>query len=1126
MTKLTWKKHVRVEENSRTVYNIGDIKPKKKKFKLKLPRNFSASMNISKDEAPKIIRFITLKLDFDLLDKLLDNGNFVRRYLTLIHLEIIVGCGLISGFLPEVKKLFQKATKMEKFEDLKVTDAFYFDLIGRKKKNIADFDGLLLITIIRQGDSEVLKFALENLSEEIKIGKAQVRDGDMAYSVWAKFRNMQDLTPEDKLAEAIPKNKAFDSYFEIETPLTALLKNRESLKSVEKGSKDCMLTLLLKHGANPLEHTNQAFKVAARIGLSEQIDIMLKFIRPKTNSIATNKLFSETVKEIYNSCLAYGATENQTEVIDYVRRKIEKKNKRKSKHPKKTQPDTPRIGKNIEDAVRKLMLSGVQEHCSFRYRLLNGVFNLMNLKFHIEQEAAKRFKEHDDGLLIFASTSSMLGLTRNRWKRSRSSNLSVNETVDYNVAFETLRNKKKRGLGAQLNRLMNVNLVANNLQIENVAGSRQSTVSYASSKTGSNWGRKKILVKPSILHKWLLYTLQKNDYNGEKVSFVLLNLGLKQFIGKGSRSKRNRKDSDVGSSWDMESQADSTYGDDEPEDDKYDAISEKSDSDASFDFSKKKKLRRKSTLADVANFFKDVKANVTSKISSKKITSKDKVLLLSAASEFGSKNVLNELLELIAPELSGSLMKCCYLATVGEKTETQGLLLSRITKEVYQILHPTNKKAPLDLLRAQTSLQSSRSLRGDHVSLSVSGILQAFEDYKLEVIAVQELSKKKQDLQKRHRVMKGNYNDNEGFLKSTRKSISAAGASARRKSGEIFDLVVAKFKPSKSKNKARTLGRKRKTQRKSLFTRGKRKNKNEKYIQGKIDSATLGIKARNNKGSKKNKIQEKLYANKKALQGKGKRSLDRDPLEQLEEAFSEFLLSLLDVSCTYASFGCAKNVLKVESTNKEESKDMIVNALKVQVGKHQKVTKDGERVFAGLIGLLKDFVPEKDLNLPQIARDVLEAGSKHDLPNITNLTKIINNLSKVYSKKFLTLQDLLQVLVFSTKENSAWDHWPEVVELVFENLAREERGNIEDIHKMIKTKKLKGKLSTPVVKAVKYICSNCDDNTSAKNNEQNEGRKRRKSSIGGMINSVQRSLSRRGSRSSRGSMSKKNGKRH
>lgn len=259
-------------------------KEKKKKYKKKLVvcPNYEPGMSMSQGDAMKLIRYITVKLDFDLLHEVLGDKKFYRSYLTIKHLEIIMGKGLISGEVKNVKKMFKKATNIEQFQELCVSNAYINDLVERRKKNFSErkqYSTLTIMTIIRQGDHETLQFALENLSPDIKLGEVMAQDGDMVFSAWARTRNVKELSPEERLMEAAPKTKIFDTYFEIETPLSAVLKNRESLIEVSATDKESILHLLLKKEADPLENRYHVFKVAARYNLLKEIKAMLSHVK-------------------------------------------------------------------------------------------------------------------------------------------------------------------------------------------------------------------------------------------------------------------------------------------------------------------------------------------------------------------------------------------------------------------------------------------------------------------------------------------------------------------------------------------------------------------------------------------------------------------------------------------------------------------------------------------------------------------------------------------------------------------------------------------------------------------------------------------------------------------------------
>lgn len=1109
-SRITWKEHVAIENNPNSVYNINDFKRPKKKFRLKLPRGYSPGDNVSKEEAKKIIRFATMKLDWELLSHLLADRRFVKTHLSLQQVEIIVGRALISGHTKHVKKFFKKASALDKYKGLSVTDAFFDDLVARKKKSISKYNGLVLMTVIRQGDHEAVKFCLEHLSPEINLHEVKVQDGDMTYSIWARHREFHELTPAEKLAEVIPKEKIFDSYFEQETPLTAVLRNRESMQSVSSTEKESMLQLLLRHGANPFAENYQCFKVAAKLGLGDEINIMLKHMKPTSNNPKARQNFSKHLKDIYTNMLAYSATENQKVIMFFVYLKVDKV--KKARNDKTTNNRKLQIGTYIENAVQKLVRHGASEHCSFRYRILNGIFNLMRLKNKIETDEAKKIREKESSALEFPKTEPepKKDNSLNDWKKSATSSLRVNEVVDYNAAFkELIADTSLKGMGAVYNRAFNINLATQMLNVVDGGSSVRSGRSYSTTSTLSRSGRskKRTLVKPNMMYKWLLYILQKNDYNGEKMGLVLFKLGLRPYIGKPPKKKKNSGSgqSENGSAWGMESTADSVIEDDAED---ADAISEKTDGSEGAGWglgSRKpsKTKRRRSTLTDVALFFKEFAHNVNNKIKNKdKISSKEKVLILEAAAEFGSHVIMQELLLLIAPELNSTLLKCCYLATIGEKAVTQKLLVDRVTKEVEKVLkcddsdeddEPKKGRLTKSVLNISTKSIRNRS------NATIESYLAAFSDYRDKVEAINDLNRKKDALKNRNKLRVG---QSKSAFSSTRKSISAIGNSARRLSQGAVDYVKSKFgkKPSTSAPKQKNTEKMwRRTFRKSFSqsTRGRKKKNDlkEKLKKGKSHT-TLAL----NRPTGANELHKRALNNKKnEFNAKGKKSLFGSA-ENLENVMADFLVGLVRAACLYGSFDCAENTLQNPFARKEDCKAVIVNSLREYCGVRMKRKKDAERYLNGYISLLTNHMTTKEANVPQIARDVIDEATKADTANLNNFTFVLNKLSEVYGKKFLTLEDLMFCIERSAETNKEWELWPDFLRLVYMNLSDDESANIERLHKFLKKKKLRSKLTGAVKRAVDHMTNHYQDDT--------EGLQHRKS-MKDMLSNARRSLSRR-----------------
>lgn len=1070
MGKVTWYPQVHIENNPTSSYNINDFKPPKKRFKLKIPPEYRPNSDVKKDVAKKLIRYVSMKLDWTLLNELLNNKKFVRKYLELIHLEIILGKALISGHLAEAKKFVKVVRKIEKYKDLKVTDAFFVDLIKRRKKTIKDFEGLVLMTVIRQGNSDTVQFTIDNLNKDISLKTCYVRDGDMTFSFWTKHKEVHELTKEEKLIEAMPKDKIFQSLFDDETPLSAVLRN--SIKTKTDKIHNKLLETLLKSGADPFAKRYQAFKVAARYGLVKEIKYMLSFLN--IDSSAANRVkatYTNHMKEMSISVLAYGSIENQQNVLQFIYEQAESHDKhKKGRNRESKTPPKPRIALLVERAIGKLVDRGKEENCTFRYRILNGVFNLLRMKQVIELVEAKKLKGSVKGPAMLSEELN-LSMTTNAWKPYRQGVLVVNGAIDYNVAYDSLTAPSGKGLGATLNRTLNVKSAAETLDL---FGSK-SVKSSASAASSTRGGGKRTLVKPTDLLEWLQFTLEKNDYNGEKISIVLLALGLSPYIGK--RPKKKRKgESDLDSAWGIESDAGSVVdeGEEEPLDD---AMSVKTGGDV-FDYenekehSKPKRLRRKSTLNNLANFLKDAKINVKQKFTKgNKMTSKAKVKLLEAASEFGSKPVLHKLLALIAPEIDAALLKCCFISTIGGRVETQRLLLDSVTKFVATVIGDNENNGTVKLSDLKTA--SSKSLRNGK-SNQVENLLFAFQRYEDLISARKQLEKQRHDQKKKQLKLKaGAKGSKSGRMKSARKSITELTRSARRMSGALLGSVKSlgfggrssRNRPKTShrrNNRGRTIGR-------------QKKNSNNK----------LNLKP----SAKVNKLHAQAIKNRSSVK-KGKKNEDED-FDALAKAFAHFLTGLVRSASIYGKFNCATNAFKNQYANKEDCRNAVINVLKKQCGKDQYKNKDADRSLLGLINLLLCNLNDKVLNLPQLARDVLDEGTKHDIANINNLRYVINTLSEKYEKRFLTLEDLMFVISRSVEGNNDWELWPEVIELVFKNLSNSERKKIDQIKKMIKERKPKLKLSAPVKSAVNAICK--DDFKSLKSEVEPEKRRRRSS---------------------------------
>lgn len=874
----------------------------------------------------------------------------------------------------------------------------------------------------------------------------------------------------------------------------------------------------------------------------------------------------KTFHGIYVTIVSHAATENQQDIIDFIRSQVDKTylqtkeaDLRKSAVPRsqnnQRQPKFPNI---LKEAITSLVELGKQPTCTYRYRILNGVYNLLNIQQQIAAEevanigqaaSSKHISLHlpknGSGMLRMNSDRSLMkaGLVRNEWVRTRDGRLRVNDVVNYNAAYQALSDPDAGGLSSKLNNNLSVNVGGADFETSSVRSYR--SASTASSLTVNGKSRKS-LIKPQYLHQWLLNILSNNDFNGENMGMVLFSLGLRFYVGKPPkrRKKSDGGESDAGSSWGMDSVASGMETDmeDDDEDDRKrsnrgsDAQSTRSEETESTRFTlstrkssknveyfrrnnskeknenmrrggkpksgksaTSKKSRRKSTISAALDFFKEVGANIGEQLNSgsKKMKSKDKVLMLEKAAEFGSQKILSELLTLVAPTVSKSLLKCIYMATSGNKVHTHEMLLQRIVDEYVLIIKEASEEDAREEEASLPSTKSSKRVTGSNRSIRNvykgssrsrrNDFIVAVEEFFEELDAADRL-RKHQTVNKERRQLKID------GAKAGTKTGQGIRKSLRRASQLMLQNVKIAF------NRNGNTGNNTKTQRTNTL------RKLRKSITSALGGSTKAETdiSRRLKGKKKkptNLASKMMKQKQKNFEAKRRQSRPEEEVnDPLYENLNRFLLKIFESACLYGHFEMASTTLKNEYIDKKIALKIVVQLLRKCCGPQQSSLVTN-RELNSLLLLLKRAFPKKMVAIPDITMQLFNSAIHEDTPSLSNLTFLIQRLTKL-NGPFLKQNDLMTILIRSTETAKEWDEWSRVIKLLFDHMVAKEKQDIENINQKIKKKNLTNKLPKPVKRAVNDICNlsgRRDSGFSVDTHGHAKGRRRQSSSLGQMV---------------------------
>eukprot|EP00924_Labyrinthula_sp_SR-Ha-C_P007987 snap_masked-scaffold_41-processed-gene-2.48-mRNA-1 protein AED:1.00 eAED:1.00 QI:0/0/0/0/1/1/2/0/1250 len=532
------------------------------------------------------------------------------------------------------------------YSNLCVTNEYFTDFARRKKRNFRNgqFDYLLIMTVLRQGNSDIIKFMLDNLPKDGKnlINDAHVFDGDMLHARWLSDEDEDDIEGLDDIDQDVakldrpPKKKYLIAHFEPETALSALLRHaQESRIKEEKELQDLvgdaedaqevqktlkhdsseslsLLKLVLKTNVDPSLDDFLAFKVAARYGQVKELAYLRKAFYVKAKKWKRKEIVNKK-NQMYRVIIAHAAMENQLAPIHFVRMIIAKADeKRNSLRPsaRKTLPrkfsrrtlkgngmeNTLRgssakksngastFRKVMKEAVYQLIDAGKEDICTYRNRLIYGIYNILRLqsdmysgfgsvdkpvgdldlfepqnieevqqvihKYENSNEKRNSIKDGESSELKSASglnnTIQSAALEEQKWTPLKDGILSKNQTINYLALTakvldeEEQASKRAKEDEEGFNKFETLNDESSQSKNTEYSSLHNSNLYRATSGFGAT-SLAKVILSPVDLFIWFVNSLSQNDYNADSLTTILFSLGLKEFFTKEKSKRRNAK---------------------------------------------------------------------------------------------------------------------------------------------------------------------------------------------------------------------------------------------------------------------------------------------------------------------------------------------------------------------------------------------------------------------------------------------------------------------------------------------------------------------------------------------------------------------------------------------------------
>eukprot|EP00511_Aplanochytrium_stocchinoi_P005907 CAMPEP_0204842718 /NCGR_PEP_ID=MMETSP1346-20131115/47550_1 /ASSEMBLY_ACC=CAM_ASM_000771 /TAXON_ID=215587 /ORGANISM="Aplanochytrium stocchinoi, Strain GSBS06" /LENGTH=904 /DNA_ID=CAMNT_0051981735 /DNA_START=64 /DNA_END=2778 /DNA_ORIENTATION=+ len=317
--------------------------------------NSDTELKWGETDYEKAMSGLRKRLDPKLLDDLFNDPKKCAKLVPPEFFEFLLGKALLSGRIDLAKSIVRFCKKQARYQQVKVSNEFFDDLARRQNRHFP-FAHLIFLSLVRKGNVELVRFALENSHDKFSIDDVCVRDGDMKTTQWLD-KELDEMTAEEKFRDATYKSaKINKAEYEVETMLTAALKS---------GSKE-MVHHILHKGADPFAHNYQAFKVASRLGLIKDMKYMLN--TKKTWYLEKKqKMSSKQVRNVYSICFANAAMEDQKDMMNWLAKSI------------RDNPALP-AQKVFQKSVNTLVIEGSAEFCCYRFRIMNGINELLRIK--------------------------------------------------------------------------------------------------------------------------------------------------------------------------------------------------------------------------------------------------------------------------------------------------------------------------------------------------------------------------------------------------------------------------------------------------------------------------------------------------------------------------------------------------------------------------------------------------------------------------------------------------------------------------------------------------------------------------------------------------------------------------
>eukprot|EP00924_Labyrinthula_sp_SR-Ha-C_P007394 snap_masked-scaffold_24-processed-gene-1.9-mRNA-1 protein AED:1.00 eAED:1.00 QI:0/0/0/0/1/1/2/0/1171 len=652
------------------------------------------------------LKYIKKRLDVDALTSLLhsENASLVSQQ----FLEVIIGKCLISDDLEKAK--FVLDLGKETYKNISVSNEYFdeFNRLGKRsfKKMIKGSSGnLLFMSIVRQGKYENVEFMIKNMHKSmlvpvsVVLDKAVVYDGNMLHAEWRKDLVNEKLEEiEDELDKEMlkamhkldlpPQKKYLITHFEGETLLSAALK---LLKDTKDAASFDIVKLLVESGCQVKTERFKAAQVCAELDFPFQLEYL------RTKYLKQNKK-ENNQKQFFRIIAMHAAMENNQRILKYIRLRLFPR-KRPSLQKEDDKFDLEIDFRNaLESSIKKLVDYGTERICTYRHRILYGIFVLLQWRSQLQLEWGKtkmaKSVKGKFGKITFVddsvTTTATQALKKNyvAWKRKDKGILAVNDTTDYISNVIKLLGPGEGDdpdfVGSEEKPEIFCDKSLGNSSTGQA--SNKSNLSFRSNKKYHQ------LVSKRALFNWLLAILQQQDYHGDQLFEVLLGLGLKDFFLGGVPSDEQ---SEVSSSL---GESTTTY---ESDQDSSSVYSKKSGTSMTSRWSgssiasslgsmakgvKKvaSEIRRKSSLAGLKELLETAGMQLQNLATGKKVKTKnkadsdDKTQALELASDFGNKQVMEQLLDLIAPEWNQNVLKCLHIAISKNRAGSTRALYSRL----------------------------------------------------------------------------------------------------------------------------------------------------------------------------------------------------------------------------------------------------------------------------------------------------------------------------------------------------------------------------------------------------------------------------------------------------------------